>query len=526
MQSRKNKTLRTAFVIMPIKAKNASDYDTYQNIYTESIKPLLEEMGYSVLKAGDAKHSISVNKELALNLLKADLVIADLTSLNPNTYYRLDIRFKINGSPTILLLNEDKGISSQFDSSNYPTIAYHTSRDGQKSLVTNLLKLISEFNYPYYKIDSEDLEPSEKISKAIIDVHRNLVPDYIIQEAEKAVSDKDLRKFIECVQNFTTLDSFKPTDRDYALFYDLSDKIKEGSTVSKAILDLGLEAFPESERLFNLHIVYLSTSSRQSERNLAKKHVRDKLKIEITNNEAQVHDVNTLGDIDLISWMLDAYHFDGEHNGALGITSSLMKKFDDNAVVLRNHARALEKTKKESIATILALYQRAMFCLSVDVTTARWYAATLFEQKRLVDATEVLLFSCLLGLDDPENFSRLANVVSNLLQPSNPILVRKMVRPIPNILNNTVVLEAIILSESCEEFSAKQRFLNEKSLRNIGIPKEQLNNYYLDKYKGGDVSRPDRNNFISELYENIKTDITSEEIFIKNNKIPKLKKKK
>src|ERR1043165_4072142 len=513
MLKRQKESKRKAFVLMPIASKTSKDYAAFQKIFEQSIRPLLEELNYSVKKAEDPLQMSGLNQKFWDEMMQSDLVIADVSSLNPNFYYRLDVRFRINSLPTIILINEDKKNDSYFEVEEYPTVLYNLGVDGLRNLTNNLLKLISEFNFPFNRIDFDELDPAEKISKAIIDVHRNLIPESIIKEMEESVSNADIKKFIDCVQNFLHLDSFRPSENDYALVYFLSDKIKEGSIVSNAILDIGLKDFPESEKLFALYALCLSESQRPNDRLRARKIVKDKLKIKIAKGSVSIKEIKSMNDLDLISILMDSYHRDGEHHEALRVTSLLYEKFKDNAIVLRNHARALERARESDIEFILSLYQRAMFCLSVDVTTARWYAATLIEQKMFTDAIEVLLFACLLGLDDAENFSRLAYVVSNLIQPSNPVLIKRLTKKLTSDINNDVVLEAIILSESCKDFSAKHRFMNENSLKNIGYPKEFISNFYLTKYKGGDISRPDRYAFVSKLYNILKTERTSEELY-------------
>jgi len=64
-------------------------------------------------------------QEIIEQLIKADLVIADISGANPNVYYELGIRHSV-GKPAIVLLNQAE--NSPFDLVHTRHISYRLSR--------------------------------------------------------------------------------------------------------------------------------------------------------------------------------------------------------------------------------------------------------------------------------------------------------------------------------------------------------------------------------------------------------------
>ncbi len=72
---------------------------TYKNI----IKPAVEQEGYRCIRADEIKESSLIDKSMYALLIKADLVIADITTLNPNAIYELGIRHASRSYSTIIM---------------------------------------------------------------------------------------------------------------------------------------------------------------------------------------------------------------------------------------------------------------------------------------------------------------------------------------------------------------------------------------------------------------------------------------
>ncbi len=77
------------FVAMPFGTKEGIDFN---RIYTEIIKPALEEEGYEVFRADEEQRAGEIRTDMFQELLLADIVVADLSIDNPNVWYEMGVR--------------------------------------------------------------------------------------------------------------------------------------------------------------------------------------------------------------------------------------------------------------------------------------------------------------------------------------------------------------------------------------------------------------------------------------------------
>src|SRR6267142_2197496 len=97
---------------------------TYANI----IKPAVTEAGHACIRADEIIHSMVIDKPLYDNLLEADLVIADLSTSNPNAIYDLGIRHALRPQRTIVMA--ENNFSFPFDLNHLSIVKYeHLGRD-------------------------------------------------------------------------------------------------------------------------------------------------------------------------------------------------------------------------------------------------------------------------------------------------------------------------------------------------------------------------------------------------------------
>ena len=73
-----------AFVIMPFG-------DEFDPIYDEFIKPTLTEAGYEVERADDMENQRNILSDVVEGIYKSNLIVADLTTTNPNVFYELGL---------------------------------------------------------------------------------------------------------------------------------------------------------------------------------------------------------------------------------------------------------------------------------------------------------------------------------------------------------------------------------------------------------------------------------------------------
>ena len=117
-RKRNSETLMpTVFVLMPFDEEFAPVYDRF-------IKPLFEKAGFTVERADDILSQQNILKVILQGIHKCDLVIADLTKVNPNVFYELGLAHALK-KPVILITQSRDEVP--FDLKSYRLLEY--SRD-------------------------------------------------------------------------------------------------------------------------------------------------------------------------------------------------------------------------------------------------------------------------------------------------------------------------------------------------------------------------------------------------------------
>ncbi|NOJ24168.1 TRAFs-binding domain-containing protein [Vibrio coralliilyticus] len=114
------KKTKICFVIMGFGKKSDPDlgktYDldkTYKNI----IRPAVTASGYECVRADEVIDSGLIDKSMYALLMQADLVVADITTFNPNAIYELGIRHGVRPYSTIILKEKNGKIPFDLDHS-------------------------------------------------------------------------------------------------------------------------------------------------------------------------------------------------------------------------------------------------------------------------------------------------------------------------------------------------------------------------------------------------------------------------
>jgi uncharacterized protein YkvS len=117
-----------AFVIM------AFDRE-FDAIYSDLIKPSLENAGYEVTRADSLVDQQNILKGIIRQIAKADLVIVELTALNANVFYELGIAHALR-KRTILITQSVEELP--FDLRSYRVVPYSTRFDEIRNLMEAL----------------------------------------------------------------------------------------------------------------------------------------------------------------------------------------------------------------------------------------------------------------------------------------------------------------------------------------------------------------------------------------------------
>lgn len=201
-------TGKNCFVIMGygVKTDHTSgrvlDLDkTYENI----IKPAVEELGLECKRADEVRHSGNIDIPMYKYLLTADIVIADLSTYNPNAFYELGVRHALRPFTTIAI--SEKKFKPPFDLSHTVIRQYeHLGSDIGYSEVMRFRKEMQEVikgildnpqtDSPVYTFLSDLKSPQwnsiDGVAKT--DGTGNRTLSQIIEEAENALRLDDFMK--------------------------------------------------------------------------------------------------------------------------------------------------------------------------------------------------------------------------------------------------------------------------------------------------------------------------------------------
>ncbi len=156
---------------------------TYKNI----IKPAVIEAGYECVRADEIQDSGLIDKSMYALLIQSDLVIADISTYNPNAIYELGIRHAVRPFSTIIMKEEKGKIPFDIDHSRI-------------------------FQYTHLEEDVGASE-AERCQKALISL--------IIEVTKNKATDSPLYEFIKGI-NPPKL----PKDEYNSIIADLADREK------------------------------------------------------------------------------------------------------------------------------------------------------------------------------------------------------------------------------------------------------------------------------------------------------------
>ena len=131
---------KSCFVISPIE----NDPHHYSTIFFEKIikKELMND--FDIIRSDKLPHTGNILNHIIQHMDKANLVIADLTDLNPNVLYELGIRTHTR-KPVIQFIQDIDELP--FDLKPIRTIQYNTEIHGIDKARENLTKMVSEIDF-------------------------------------------------------------------------------------------------------------------------------------------------------------------------------------------------------------------------------------------------------------------------------------------------------------------------------------------------------------------------------------------
>jgi hypothetical protein len=265
---------KRCFVVMGFGTK--TDYVNGRKLdlnksYRLLIKPVVESKGLDCVRADEITHSGSIDIQMYRELLKADLVIADLSTANPNAIYELGIRHALRPFTTIVI-SEDKLIYP-FDLNHILITSYKHLGDAIdyeeverfRAALGNLIEAVihkEEPDSPVYTYLNSLIPP--KIQDEIKDTIDE-IPDtplteksekgdslsIIIQEAEDSIEEKNFVKAKALFQTAVQLSSLNQGQKDLYLVHRLAF-----TTYKAALPDLVTSLYESLKLLESINLAH------------------------------------------------------------------------------------------------------------------------------------------------------------------------------------------------------------------------------------------------------------------------------
>lgn len=182
-------TSKRCFLVTPIGDEASPIRRAADGLINAVLRPMLTDLGYETYVAHEIAAPGSITAQVLHHVLEDDLVVANLTGLNPNVMYELAVRHCV-GKPAVVVAQEDTHLP--FDILGERTVFYTDDMFGTVDLKPKLTAAIESAA----KMQEPD-NPVYRVSQRIVmhEIMKNDPQEYILKKLD------NLQSMIELVRS-------------------------------------------------------------------------------------------------------------------------------------------------------------------------------------------------------------------------------------------------------------------------------------------------------------------------------------
>lgn len=509
---------RLCFVIMPIRRQGSDEYQHFRALHDTVIKPTLRELEYEVLRADDITKSGAITRDIVEHLATADLVIADLTDLNPNVFYELGIRHALRGQGTVMIVDTSR-TEVPFDLKPYRVIEFNpNSLMSVQSLRDMLIKFVSTsspdvrvpkdnpvhdflsalpvdvYKHAEGSTEGKLREENAKLKELLrrygvqseaaadggdlVDIvavklgqaQREELPSDLVARARNHAREKGRTQFLAVLQQLLDAGPRGISSQDLLdLSYDATALGLED--VAEGLHSRAIQLRPNDKSLRRIGLARSAHSDDPRKREYARQGLLRELGISTSGDGTVEFPPNfSEGDLGTLAMMLDAYHSDDLDDEALRITDALVKRFPDKSIALRNQARALAAVGKVDLA--MSYYKKAVDAPDASDTSAVWLGNHLSGQGDILGAARAYLIACQLDPDDATNFAHVADSLAQIIR-ANEMRRDETLEPVS--VEREEIIRFLSAAFSCPMFTQDSMRFVEAARETAELPFVEIN---------------------------------------------------